>query len=200
MGAEPSRPRLPAGRRRTALLLALGAGLGLLLLRTVPLAVAWGRAARVALEADRVTLARLEADLAGMDALTDTTRALQARLLALAPALLTGGSAAEAQSDLVGRLTLATDRAHVRRTATEPVADSLRAGDLARVSVRLRLEGDARGLAATLAALARDPGALAIDDLRVVALDPASGDGVAERLRVELVVRGWHQLRRRGPA
>lgn len=196
MPAEPLVAARPRPTPRVVLRVTLALAGALLLVRTLPPAVAILRAARAALTADRATLAQLQADLDGMDALADTTRQLQARLLALAPALLTGRSAAEAQGDLAGRLTLATDRAGVRLTSTEPVADSLRAGDVARVAVRLRLEGDARGLAATLGALARDPGALSFDALRIVALDPASGDAVAERLRVELVVRGWHQVRR----
>jgi hypothetical protein len=172
--------------------------LGGLGLRVVPAAVGRLREARELLDARRTLLDRIRTDLAGLDALGDSTTALRARVVALAPRILSGTSAAEAMNDLVGRVTLATDRGAVKLTGTEPLPDSSRAGVLRRVGLRASFEGDVRGVVGTLRALEQDPGALLLDDLRVLALDPASAETVPELLRVELSVWGWQQAKAAG--
>jgi hypothetical protein len=191
--------RLLRGRTRRPVALGLAVVVGLwLVLRAGPTVVMRVRDARETLESKRALLDRLQAELAGLDALEEAAKQLQVRVVGLAPRILSGTSDAEAASDLVGRITLATDRSMVRLTGTDPLPDSTSAGGLRRISLRVSFEGDARGLVGTLRGLEQDPGALLLDDLRVLALDPAGTDAVSEVLRVELTVRGWHQARARG--
>lgn len=191
--------RLLRGRtsRTVAIGVAVVAGLWLVL-RAGPTVVTRVRDARETLDSKRALLDRLQAELAGLDALEETAKQLQVRVVALAPRILSGTSDAGAASDLVGRITLATDRSMVRLTGTVPLPDSTSAGGLRRISLRVSFEGDVRGLVGTLSRLEHDPGALLLDDLRVLALDPAGTDAASEVLRVELTVRGWHHARVHG--
>lgn len=184
--------------RRT---IALGAGVVLLCwlgLRVIPAAAGRVRNANEMLETRRALLERLETELAGLEVLADTTKALQARVIGLAPRILSGTGGAEALNNLVGRVTLAKDRGLTKLTRTDPVPDSVVAGRLGRVALRVGFEGDIRAVVGTIRALEDDPAALVLDDLRVMALDPQSGQDVAEVLRVELTVRGWHQMKAEG--
>lgn len=192
--------RLSGNRPRRAVLLGVAAVAGgWILLRAVPTAIVWVREAQEALETRRGALERLQSDLAGLDAIGDTTKALQARVVALAPRILSGASAAEAENDLGGRVTLATNRGLVKLTGTVSVPDSAVRGALRRAGVRASFQGDIRGLVATLRGLERDPGALLLDDLRILAANPQEAENVPEVLRVELTVRGWYQAKKARP-
>jgi hypothetical protein len=57
------------------------------------------------------------------------------------------------------------------------------------------LEGDSRGTAGLIGALARGPVALATTDLTITAANPAAPGAVAELLKIELTVRGWYLSR-----
>lgn len=166
-----------------------------LALRAAPAAVSRISDARELLESRRTLLLRLERELAGLDALADTAKQLQARVVALAPRILTGTSPAEAGADLVGRITHAADVGMVKLTSAEPMTDSAVVGGLRRVGVRMGFEGDIRGVVGTLQALERDPGALEFDDLKVLALEPMGEANRPEVLRAELTVHGWHQAK-----
>ncbi len=183
---------------RTRRTLALGAAVlvcAWLGLRAGPAMVLRVRDAREMLDARRALLQRLQGELSGVDALADTAKQLQADVVALAPRILSGTSPAEAANDLVGRVTHAADRSLVKLTGAEPLTDSAAAGGLRRVGVRASFEGDIRGVVGTLRALERDPGALLLDDLRVLSPDPGADASRPEALRVDLTVRGWYQSR-----
>lgn len=170
-----------------------------LALRAAPAAVGRIDDASELLASRRALLQRLEQELAGLDAMADTANQLQARVVGLAPRILTGTSPAEAAADLVGRITHATDASSVKLTSAEPVPDSTVAGGLRRVAVRMGFEGDIRGVVGTLRALERDPGALQLDDLSVLSMEPTGEENRPEVLRAELTVRGWHQAKVKTP-
>jgi hypothetical protein len=198
VGAEVALRLIGSRNRRT---MAFGTGVLLVAwlgLHAIPAAAAWMRDKRDTLEARQALLDRLEAELAGVDALGDTAKVLQARVIGLAPRILSGASTAEAVNDLVGRVRLATNRSRVKLTRTDLLPDSAVAGRLRRVGVRAGFEGDAQGIVATLRALEADPAALVLDDFRILALNPENGENVAEVLRVEFTVRGWCQAKAGG--
>lgn len=169
--------------------------LGWLCLRVVPQIAGQMRNAHELLTVRSELLARLEEQLADLDRLADSASGLQEQIVALAPAVLAGSGEAEAQHDLMGRIRMAAQHASVKLTNAEAEVDSVVAGSLYRVSVRMRFEGDVAGLVALLRALDVDPAALLLDDLKVVAIDPIGEDGTTEVLRVELTVRGWRHTR-----
>jgi len=191
-----TRPLARRGRRAILLGAALvtATWLGL---RIVPMVVSRVGAARELLASRQELLYRMQLELGGLDALADTARQLQAQVVALAPRILTGTSSADATADLVARITLVANRSRVKLTGADPVLDSAAAGGLRRVAVRASVEGDIRGVIELLRGLERDPGALLLDDLRVLALEPTSEEHRPEVLRVELAVYGWHQVRER---
>lgn len=195
MGTDGSaRPR--AGRTRRAVVIgATVVATAWLGLRAVPAMTSRVGAASALLQTRRALLYRVTEELTSLDALEDTTTTLRSAVVALAPLILSGPSPAEATADLVGRITHATDRSQVKLTGADPMVDSAMAGGLRRVGVRVTVEGDIRGVIETLRALEADPGALLLDDLRVLALEPTSEEGRPEVLRAELTVRGWHQVK-----
>jgi len=179
-------------RDKRALQLGGAAVLGaLLLLRVIPWGVRRAAAAERELAANAELLARTQVELADQQPLTDSVAQVTRAVVALAPRILSGRSAAEAVADLSGRVNLAATRHHARLDRTDPAADSLTTGRLTRVAVRATLETDVRGLTEFLQAIAQDPAVLSVDDLHVVANDPASVDAQPEVLRVDVTVRGW---------
>ncbi len=186
-------------RDKRAVQLGLAAVLGaLLLLRVIPWGVRRAAAAERELAANEELLARTQVELADQQPLTDSVAQVTQAVVALAPRILSGGVAAEAVADLSGRVNLAATRHRARVDRTDPAPDSLAAGRLTRVTVHATLETDIRGLAEFLQAIAQDPAVLSVDDLHLVANDPASADAQPEVLRVDVTVRGWF-LRDRTP-
>jgi hypothetical protein len=162
-----------------------------LLLRVLPWGVRRALSAERELAASWALLTRTRAELADEEPLTDSVARVTQAVVALAPRILSGGTAADAAADLSGRVSLAATRHHAKLERTDALADSVRASRLARVAVRATIETDVRGLSEFLQAVAQDPAVLSADELHVVANDPASGDG-PEVLRVEVTVRGWY--------
>ena len=112
-------------------------------------------------------------------------------VVGLAPKLLSGDTPVEALADLSGRLTLAASRNQAKLERTDQLTDSLVAGRLRRVRVRTALESDIRGVMGFLRAIELGDAVLSIEDVRIVAADPNSGEQVPEILRVEVTVTGW---------
>jgi hypothetical protein len=148
-----------------------------------------GRRQRVLLQAELLNRAR--ADLLLADALVDSGSVLQARVLELAPRILSGSSEAAARADLAGRLHAAAARHRIRLDRSDMVPDSARAGALRSVTTRTLIEGDSQGTLELLQALGQGEVVLTLGDLRVMALDPSSPDAAPEVLRTELTVQGW---------
>jgi type II secretion system (T2SS) protein M len=179
-------------RDRRALVLGGAAVAGaVLLLRVLPWGVRSALGAEVGLRQRASVLALARADLAVAGELRDSAVALGQALVGLAPKILSGNSVAEAVADLSGRVNLAASNHQAKLERVDPVADSGVAGRLRRATLRTTFECDVRGLVGVLQALEAGKAALAVRELRVTAVDPASADRNAEKLRVELTITGW---------
>ena len=144
-------------------------------------------------------LVRAEAMVAAADELQDSSVAVKARLLTLAPRILAGSQEAEAMADLSGRLNALAAAHQVRLSRTNPLSDSTRSGELRRISVRVTLESDSRGTLEFLRGLARGPAVLVLQELRVTAPNAASAAAVPEVLETEATVQGWYLARGSAP-
>lgn len=160
--------------------------------RVVPWCTHEMRARREALAGRRMLLARVRADIRDAGRLTASAPAVEQRLVALAPRILTGRREADALADLSGRLEAAAAQQKVRLLRTTPVPDSTRVGSLRRAVIRASLEGDTRGTLALLGRLERQHAALRVTELMLTAVDPASAANKPEVLRSELIVRAWY--------
>lgn len=162
-----------------------------LVLRLLPWTARSVLAAEAALRERVALVARVRADLADASVIRDSAVHVGRALLALAPKILSGNSAAEAVADLSGRVNLAASGHQAKLERVEAVADSFVAGRLRRATLRTAFECDVRGLAGVLEALEFGKAALEVTALRVTAAEPNSADKTAEVLRVELTVTGW---------
>jgi hypothetical protein len=181
------------GRDRRALVLGGAVVIGgLLVLRVVPWGVRNVLGAETGLRERATLLARARADLAEAAMLRDSAVQLGQALVGLAPKILSGSSAADAMSDLSGRVNLAVASHQAKLERVDPLPDSLRAGRLRRVALRAAFECDLRGLAGVLEALEFGKIALSLRELRVTAVDAGSADRMPEVLRVEMTVAGWY--------
>jgi type II secretion system (T2SS) protein M len=179
-------------RDRRALVIGGGVVLvAVLLLRVLPWTVRSALAAEAGLRQRAALLARARADLAEAGVLRDSAVELGHALVGLAPKILSGKSAAEAVADLSGRVNLAASRSQAKLERVDPLTDSTSAGRLRRVALRAAFECDIRGLVGVLQALAFGKAPLEVRELRVTAVDAASGERVPEVLRVELTAAGW---------
>ena len=172
----------------------LGSGVivvAVLLLRVLPWTVHAAFAAEAALRERAGLLARARADLADASALQDSAVVLGHGLVAIAPQILSGTSAAEAVADLAGRLNLVGSDHRAKLMGVDPVADSAVAGRLRRVTVRAAFECDVRGLTGVLQGLDVNRAVLAVRELRVTAIEAGALDKKPEVLRAEIVVSGW---------
>ena len=162
-----------------------------LALRVLPWSVRRVLAAGQDLRERTAVLARVRADLADAPLLQDSAGALTRAIVGLAPKLLSGDTPAEAFADLSGRVNLAASRNQAKLERTDQLPDSGVAGRLRRVRVRASLQSDIRGVTGLLRALELGETVLSVEDLRIVAPDPNSGDGAPEVLRVDVTVTGW---------
>ena len=179
-------------RDRRALVAGAGmAAAAFLGLRVVPWAVRDLQGRRERLAARRELLIRTREQIRDAQALADSAPAIERRLVALAPAVLTGRRGADAVTDLLGRLSRAAADQRVRLVHSGAAADTVRVGRLARVTVQASLEGDARGVLGVLAGLERGPAAAVVADVRFTALDPLSPPTAAEVIATDVVIRGW---------
>lgn len=150
---------------------------------------------RVAMQAE--SLARAQDDIRQAQLLVDSGGVLKAKVLALAPRILSGSTGANATADLSGRLHAAAGNHRVRVERTDVIPDSTRAGGLQQVVVRAMLESDSRGTLEMLRELTRSGVVVSLRDLRIMAIDPNSPDRSPEVLRTEVTVQGW--FLNRGP-
>jgi len=179
-------------RDRRALLVGGGVVLAaLLLLRVLPWTVRSALAAEVGIRQRAGLLARARADLADASILRDSAVVISQALVALAPKILSGNSAAEAVADLSGRVNLAASRNQAKLERVDPQSDSAVAGRLHRVALRAAFECDIRGLVGVLQALTFGKAVLTVRELRVTAVDASSADRIPEALRVDMTVAGW---------
>lgn len=146
----------------------------------------WGK-----LETASLLLARTESELAAASALEDSAKVVRASLTRLAPKLLAGRTEADAAADLAARIGHVCTQHGVRLERTAALPDSARAGWIERVTVSAQMEGDMKGVAGLLAGLAAGSPVVVTQGIRLVASPEATARG-PERLRLELVTRGWY--------
>lgn len=173
--------------------LALGA---VLLLRVVPWVVRSFEATRRALVAERTLLMETRALIAAAPLMEDSVKHLTHRIATLAPRLLQGEAAAEAEADLATRVSLSAERLHLTVERVVPVRDSVQRADgtLRRVTVQASLIGDAREILSLLDTLARDPAVLTPAALRLSATNPEAPGTGPEAIHAELTVTGWYLI------
>ena len=172
-------------RDRRALLLGGAVVIGaVLILRLLPWTVRTAVAGEAGLRERAALLARTRADLAKAGELRDSAVQLGQALVGLAPRILSGSSAAEAIADLSGRVNLAASSHEAKLERVDAVPDSVIRGRLHRASLRAAFECDVRGLVGVVQALEFGKVPLALQELRVTAVDVGSGDKSAEALRV----------------
>jgi type II secretory pathway component PulM len=185
-------------RDRRALLLGGGAVLGaVLMLRVLPWAVRSVRALR-AEAAERVALlSRADEVLAGAPAARDSLARALGDVVGLAPKLVDGHTAAEAQASLSGLISLTASRHALRVLRLDPLPDST-AGAFGRVALRAELEGDVAGLTRFVKTIEVGDPLLTLPALSIQAADPVGRPNAAEQLRIEAMVTGLY-LPRRAP-
>jgi len=164
----------------------------ILCLRLVPLGTRQLEKQLTDLRARATLLAHARTETDAAAELRDSASVLSQGLVQLGPALLSGNSAAEAVSDLSGRLNLAAVRSPAKVERVDPVSDTMTAGRLHRVSIHAALETDVRGLSAFLSAIDAGDPVVTIESVQIVAPAPTSGDRVAEVLKTEVTVSGWY--------
>lgn len=163
-----------------------------LTLRVVPAGLRGTLGARAILREHATLLARTRDEMAALPTLRDSTAVLSQALIALAPQLLSGLSAAEASSDLSGRMNLIASRAPAKVERLEVLRDSMVNGRLGRVRVHAAVETDVRGLVAILKAIETGDEVLHLDELHVEAPRPDPAERGPEILSVEVTVSGWY--------
>jgi hypothetical protein len=178
--------------RRTLLIGGLVIAVAVLGLRVLPWIVRRASGAHAMLRERAVLLARTREELASLPTLRDSAAVLSQALVALAPQVLSGSTAAEASADLAGRMNLAASRAPAKVSRLDPLPDSGGEGRLGRAVVHASLETDVRGLVAFIRAIDAGDEVLVLDELRIEAPEPGAADRGPEVLRVEVTVVGWY--------
>jgi hypothetical protein len=122
----------------------------------------------------------------------DTVVARNARYVALAPALLSGNSPAEASATLASLLSSAASVAGVKLGAVQlrAPADTGARRTFVRIGVHADVTGDIRGVTTLLANLEHGAVRLRVRDLTVTQPDAAAPGDRVEALRAELTVEG----------
>jgi hypothetical protein len=169
---------------------------GVLLFRLLPGGWKVWREAGESLAAEQALLDRAERALIQFDALEEEAAATRARLISLAPMLLSGSTEAEAQADLSGRLALLANRERTRLFRADPLVDTLREGGLRRVRLRIEVESDWSGLVGFLRGVVADPAVLRVTGVRLGGSEVPLTSGGPEALTAEVEVSGWFLERR----
>jgi hypothetical protein len=175
--------------RRALTIGAVAIGAAVILLRVVPWAVGREHSGFLLLRERSELLARTRDEMASLPALRDSAATLSQALVALAPQLLSGSSAAEAGADLSGWTNLAASRAPARVERVELLPDSAANG---RVRVHAVFESDVRGLVAFLKAMDAGDEVVKLDELHVEAPGALTAERGPEILKIEVTVSGWY--------
>ncbi len=144
-----------------------------------------------------IALARARAALLAVPVARESLAVRAQRLVAYAPRLFAGATAAEAGAELSGWVGGQATLRRVRIVRENVDADSA-VPPFRRLTLRLEAEGDVVGLAAWLADLEHGPKLLALEELAITAPEPGAAPAQAERLRAELVLVGWNATLARG--
>ncbi|HEV8398624.1 MAG TPA: type II secretion system protein GspM [Gemmatimonadales bacterium] len=163
-----------------------------LVLRVVPWTVRAVATLRVEAVEGMQTVARANDVLGGAAATRDSLAQTLGAVVALAPRLVDGRSAAEAQASLSGIVSLAASRHALRVMRLDPLSDSTSDGAFNRVAVHVELEGDVAGLTRFLGAVEKGDPLLTLAELSVQATDPNGRANAAEQLRIEATIAGLY--------
>lgn len=166
-----------------------------LVLRVLPWAARAVAALRVEAAERMQTFARANDVLGGAGATRDTLTQILGAVVALAPRLIEGRTAAEAQASLSGLVSLAASRHALRVMRLDPLPDSSADGAFNCVAVHVELEGDIAGLARFLGAIEKGDPLLTLPALSVQATDPNGQPNAAEHLKIEATVVGLYLSR-----
>jgi len=134
------------------------------------------------------TVARARDVLSRTPLVRDSLSAVLAAIVGLAPQLVDGHSAADAQAGLSGLLTLAANRHNLKIVRMEALPDS-GAGVFSPVRVHAEVEGDVRGAAELLRSIETGDPLLTVTSLAITAPDPAT---TVEVLHIEIDVAGYY--------
>jgi hypothetical protein len=162
----------------------------LLVLRGIPWGVdRFSTMRRTALDR-QATLERAREVLDGGELVRDSLGRVVGAIMALAPKLVDGRSAADAQASLSSLVSLAAGRHSLKVLRLDPLPDSA-AGVFSRVAVHAELEGDVSGVTRLLRGIETAMPLLSVRSLAISAPEPGPR-GQPEALRVELGVAGYY--------
>lgn len=158
--------------------------------RGVTIFLRWQHETDEELSVERESLSRATAAIALSQRVDDSARVRGARIVALAPVILSGDTPATASATLAGIVSGAAARANVRVGALQLHADTASRTTFVRVDVRGEVTGDIAGISAMLASLEGGPTLLAVRELSITQPETSAPADRPEALRVELTVQG----------
>ena len=177
--------------RRVLAVGALVIGLLLLLGRGLPAWRRWDAETRASAAEMTAEAARARAAVRALPALRDSAAARGGRLVALAPAVLDGGSAASAGAELASLVSGAATRAGVQLGAVQlSPPDTAARTVFTRVRVRTDATGDLPRLLRFMQALEGGPALLSVREWAVAQPNAGGPAELPEALRLELTVEG----------
>jgi hypothetical protein len=165
-----------------------------LALRVLPAGVRAIAALRARARGQIETLARVEDVVMHAPAVRDSMAETFRDIVALAPELVDGEAAADAQASLSALLSLAANRHSLKVVRVDPLPDST-ARPFHRVALHAELEGDVAGVTGMLAALETGEPLLSVSALSIETPDPSPRARMSEVLRLMIEVRGYYLVR-----
>ncbi len=190
--------RLSAAERRTVLVGVSVMATAWVLLKATPVAYRWQRNQRARAAQVEMTLQRAREAIVAEPVARESLAARGRRLVALAPRVFGGATAAQAGAELSSWVGGLADARGVRIARQSLEADTV-AAPFRRLALRLDAEGDITGVAGWLSQLEAGGKLVTIEQLAISALEPAAPTSQPERLRAELVLIAWNAPTRSAP-
>lgn len=184
------RSALSKRERRTIAIAAGVIAFALIATRGMP---AWIRSVSIGrdrAEQAALALTRAREAIAAHPVAQESLAARSQRLVALAPHLFGGTTAAETAAETVSFVTGTAAMRQVRITRQD-VATDTSVAPFTRVRLRLEAESDVTGIMSWLAALEEGQKVISLERLTLSALEPGAAREQPERLRAELTVVAW---------
>ena len=166
--------------------------------RGLPWVAMWSTSVQVSSQLMVARATRAEAVVREIPAIRAHLKARSTELLALAPRLLGGRSAASASGTLAGLISGAATTAGLSVGAVNITVDSASSHGFFSVRARVQLTGDVAGLAHLLRSLEGGPVLLRVREMTISQQDPGAGADRPESLQVELIVEGLMWRRETG--
>ncbi|MGH7530059.1 MAG: type II secretion system protein GspM [Gemmatimonadales bacterium] len=182
---------MTARDKRALLIGAVVVAGAVIMLRGIPWAVSRYETLRSLTFERTAMLARAQDVLAGRDMVRDSLARVVTEIVGLAPQLVDGHTAAEAQASLQALVGLAARRHALKVVRFDPLPDSA-VGAFNRVALSGELEGDIAGVARLLRSLESASPLLTVTTLGISAPEPAAQPNQPEVLRIELSVAGYY--------